>query len=240
MPTLASSKIEAEDWKKINSRYPAWNHAIPFPPDSLLWSVGAQTIENFLVVGDAWAQLVSHYLPPAASVLEIGCGCGRVCRLLNGQHVVRYIGFDVLEANIKWCQRFIQPPWGGRSEFYWFDVRSDEYNPSGSIAALDVHFPIEKRSADIVLAASVFTHLLEPAAAHYLVETARVLSPHGRALLSIHKNPAPGTQFSGTETRIDIASDYFVELAAGAGMKQLERIEDFCGQEVHVFALSDG
>ena len=45
-------------------------------------------------------------------------------------------------------------------------------------------FPVVSSSQDLVVATSVFTHLLEPAARHYLHEIARCLDEGGRAYIT--------------------------------------------------------
>lgn len=201
-----------------------------------MWSVGGASVEIFLVVGDAWAQVVSHYTPENATVLDIGCGCGRTARVLvNNRWIHRYVGFDVIRQNVDWCNRFIAPHWRGTAEFHWFDLYSREYNPNGAIQAKDLTFPCENGAVDVIFAASVFTHLLEPDAIHYLNEISRVLSFRGAALLSIHVDVPPGERFFGTETRIDIDPAYFIELAARSGLRLYEHIEDLGGQHVFVF-----
>jgi SAM-dependent methyltransferase len=202
-----------------------------------MWSTGGATVENFIVVADAWAQLVTRFAPENASVLDIGCGCGRIARVLvNNRWITKYIGFDVVPESIKWCNNFIAPGWP-TAEFHCFDLYSAEYNPSGSIQAGNLRFPAEDKSVDVIFAASLFTHLLEPDVLHYFHEIRRVISNRGRAILSIHNSPSPGTRFSGTEIRVDIASDYFVELGLEAGLKEQERIDNVCGQQTFIFAV---
>ncbi len=216
-------------------RYGLWKHVIPLPPENLMGIVGAPNVENFLVVGDAWAQVVTRYAPKNASVLDMGCGCGRTARVLvNNRWIKRYIGFDVVREGIDWCRRYIAPQWHGTAEFHCFDLHSLEYNPGGTIRAEQLKFPCEDGEMDVVFAASLFTHLLEPDAVHYLKEVRRVLSPRGAALLSIHNNVPSGQRFCGTESRIDIHPAYFVELAARAGLREYERIDDLGGQQVFI------
>ncbi len=233
----AISGISPLDSSRTSVHYPLWKYVIPLPPDSLMWSVGGSSPEIFLVLGDAWAQLVSRYAPEKATALDIGCGCGRTARVLvNNKWITRYIGFDVIRENVEWCNRFVAPAFEPRrAEFYSFDLYSAEYNPQGAIRASELTFPCEEAGADAVFAASVFTHLLEPDCVHYLQEVARVLSPRGTALLSIHNAVPSGTRFYGTETRIDIESSYFVELADQAGLGVHEIIDDLGGQQVFVF-----
>lgn len=236
MSSIAISRIQNSDWERTSAGYGVWKYAIPLPPEGLMWSTGGAFIENFLVLGDAWARIVSHFAPENATVLDIGCGCGRTARyLINNRWISKYIGFDVVETSIKWCQKFLAPPWNGVAEFYWFDLYSAEYNPTAALKAEDLQFPVKDGSVDVIFAASLFTHLLEPDAQHYLQEIGRVLAARGTAILSIHNNPARGIKFGGNETRIDIESDYFAELATAAGLCEGERIDDFGGQEVFIF-----
>jgi len=231
------SRITPLDSARTHERYPVWEGIAPIPPDSLLWSVGGATVENFLVVADFWNQLMEPYLQPACTVLDVGCGCGRSARnLLRHPFVSRYIGFDVIAANVEWCDRFLTPLSHGRARFLHYDLYSAEYNPRAAMRASELVFPCEDAAAHLVIANSVFTHLLEADARHYLQEIARTLSPAGNALLSVHTNPPEGVPFSGTETRVDISPAYFAELARGAGLRVKRRMDEFCGQMLFVFS----
>jgi SAM-dependent methyltransferase len=224
---------------QTHARYNVWRGVIPLPPASLMAVVGAGTVENFLVVADAWAQLATQYTRPGSTILDIGCGCGRTARILfNNPWIARYIGFDVMRENTEWCNRFIAPHWDAKAEFHWIDAHSAQYNPTGTLAAKDLRFPCEDGTADVILAASLFTHLLEADAIHYLRETARTLSARGTALFSIHNEVEPGQVYQGHESRIDILPDYFAGLAASAGLRERDRIDEVCGQQVFVFKRS--
>ena len=233
----STSRITPYDSARTHERYPVWEGIAPLPPDSLMWSVGGSSVENFLVAADFWDQMMAPYVAPAATVLEIGCGCGRSARtLLRHPYVARYIGFDVIAANVEWCNRFLAPLSEGRAAFHHYDLYSAEYNAKAQNRASELVFPCEDSGAQLVIANSVFTHLLEPDAIHYLEEIARTLSPSGHALLSIHVNPAEGQRFSGNETRIDISPAYFAELARAAGLTVRRRVDDFCGQMLFMFS----
>jgi SAM-dependent methyltransferase len=114
-------------------------------------------------------------------VLEIGCGIGRMARVLVD--VLRppgsYDGFDIVAAGITWCQaHYRETPAPFR--FQHADLRNSSYNPGATASASDYRFPFGDGSFDLVLATSLFTHLLTDAADHYLAETARVLARGGR------------------------------------------------------------
>jgi SAM-dependent methyltransferase len=215
--------------------YPLWTHTLALPPQPLMGSTGTDDPFIFLLVGHSWAQAVSHYLPPKANVLDIGCGCGKTARFLaTDPRVDRYVGFDVLKICVDWANQYVGEPTAGKFHFEHADIANDMYNPDGKVSAEAYCFPVESASIDVALAASLFTHLHEPACDRYLREISRVLKPGGHALVSIHVSPAPGCRYSGTEARIDIDPQYFEAMARSAGLKVAERPGDLCGQEVFV------
>lgn len=55
-----------------------------------------------------------------------------------------------------------------------------EYNPTGSVAAVDYTLPYPDCSFDLVVLYSVFTHMMPDDMAHYVEEIARVLVMGGR------------------------------------------------------------
>jgi SAM-dependent methyltransferase len=115
----------------------------------------------------------------ARSVLDIGCGAGAMVDEIGRRLPPdgRYVGFDVHAPSIAWCRR--RWPERGRFTFDLAPVASPYGSASGPPAA-SYRFPVADGTADLVLAKSVFTHLLEADARHYLAETRRVLRP-GRA-----------------------------------------------------------
>jgi SAM-dependent methyltransferase len=222
--------------KETHPGYQLWKNVIPLPPLELMERTGAPTVENFLVVGDAWSQVLSKYIKTEAALLDIGCGCGKTARMLITNPLIkRYIGFDVIKPLIEWSKRFIFPLSESRFNFIYFDLYSTAYNPEGKLRSKDFTFPVEDSSIDLTFAASVFTHLLEEDARHYLNEITRILKENGRAVASIHVTPEQGERYSGTENRIDILPEYFIDMAAKAGLEVDERLGELCGQETFVF-----
>jgi len=114
-------------------------------------------------------------------VLDIGCGIGRMARVLVP--VLRppgsYDGFDITAPGIRWCQAHYRDT-PAPFRFRHADVHNAVYNPQGRAAATDYRFPYADGSFDLAVATSVFTHLLAGAADCYLAETSRVLAPGGR------------------------------------------------------------
>lgn len=89
----------------VHPKYPPWKHVAPLPGVSFLDSIGAPNLENFYVVGEAWASVLGRFMPQGASVLDIGCGCGRTARFLLLRPDIRYLGFDIFKPAIEWAER---------------------------------------------------------------------------------------------------------------------------------------
>jgi SAM-dependent methyltransferase len=138
---------------------------------------------DFAAVGDEFLALMRAQAGLASSdrVLDIGCGIGRMARVLTAvlEPPGSYDGFDVTRSGIEWCQRRY-----GRQRapfrFTHVDLANDTYNPSGQATASSFRFPSDARAFDLVIATSVFTHLLPDETANYLSEIGRVLAPGGR------------------------------------------------------------
>jgi SAM-dependent methyltransferase len=138
---------------------------------------------DFQATGEEFARLFHRLaqLRPSDRVLDIGCGIGRMARVLvpELQPPGSYDGFDVVADAIVWCREH----YGGTSAPFRFqhaDLFNAEYNPRGIGSAVGYRFPYNDASFDLALATSVFTHLLPDAADRYLAEAARVLAPGGR------------------------------------------------------------
>jgi len=150
----------------------------PLPPRHLSFvgagdyeATGQQFLGFFRELGD---------LQPGDRVLDVGCGVGRMAMPLTGYlEGGSYAGFDVGRGMVRWCRRNISSRWPN-FEFDWAPVHNGKYNPFGNVAATEFRFPYEDASFDFVVATSVFTHLLEADATHYVAECARVLAPGGR------------------------------------------------------------
>lgn len=152
------------------------------PPRRLAGYVGDS---DFRATGE---EFLGHFrtlaaLSPGDRVLDVGCGVGRMARVLVP--ILRppgsYDGFDVAAAGIAWCQEHYRDT-PAPFRFKHADLRNAVYNPAGVGSAAEYRFPYDQGSFDLVIATSVFTHLLAEAADRYLAEIGRVLAPGGRML----------------------------------------------------------
>ena len=112
-------------------------------------------------------------------VLDFGCGAGRIAIKMLMQKVRpnRFVGVDVSQKMIEWCRQNLSV-YDSNFTFYHHDVFSPVYAPDNShndIAPL----PAEDAAFSLLVSHSVFSHLYEFQARHYLSELARVLEPGG-------------------------------------------------------------
>lgn len=146
------------------------------PPPALQARVGG----NFDVVGRAFIQHLKNLagLTSSSSVLDVGCGAGRIALPLQSELTSgRYVGFDCCLESIDWCRENIK-----QFSFIHADIQNELYNPRGAIPASRYSFPETLNGFDVVLLASVFTHMLPQDVAHYLQEIHRVLNSSGCCL----------------------------------------------------------
>lgn len=175
------------------------------PPRWLRLAAGG----DFTAVGD---RVLTHCreladLRPTDRVLEVGCGVGRIARALATylEPPGSYDGFDVVASAVRWCQRHLTPRYP-HFRFQHVDLRNGGYNPRGRLRAEDFAFPHADASFDLVLLASVCTHLLPAEVTHYLAEVARVLRPGGRLLATFFLlNAESLARMAGPDSRFNFA-----------------------------------
>ena len=173
---LVAVRSEARDWVR-GKRDPL------VPPRYRLY---AGWRGNYGKVSGRWllAALDVGELAPDGRVLDIGCGPGRIAaRLTRHLESGSYEGFDIVPRSIRWCQRKISARHPS-FRFQLADIRSGQYNPTGSQEARAYTFPYSDGEFDLALAASVFTHMRPGEIDRYVSEAARVLKPGGRLLAS--------------------------------------------------------
>jgi SAM-dependent methyltransferase len=140
---------------------------------------------DFYLTGQAFFERFRNavQLEPDAHVLDLGCGAGRlavpICSYLNDQG--RYTGFDIAQTALAFARRVTK----GRCAitFHHADLSNPEYRKAGGDAG-SYRFPADDASVDAAIATSLFSHLLPADTQAYLKETARVLKPGGRLVMT--------------------------------------------------------
>ena len=115
------------------------------------------------------------------SVLDFGCGCGRVARHLMVQPTPprSYLGIDINRSMVAWCSKFLAPLRDG-----WRFEHHDVYNKNlgaDNSPNRTQPFPVADGTLSLVIAYSVFTHLSLDQTIFYLHEIRRKLRPGGVA-----------------------------------------------------------
>ena len=115
------------------------------------------------------------------SVVDFGCGCGRLARQMIQQEPrpARYVGVDLHPEMIRWCQEQLTPV-APEFTFAHHDVYHEHFNP-GEGKPRSRPLPVADESATLILAHSVFTHILADDIEHYIHEFGRILRPGGFA-----------------------------------------------------------
>jgi SAM-dependent methyltransferase len=150
------------------------------PPKSKIFT---GSVDGFKASGERLVQMLEGLagLKPDTKIVDIGSGMGRLAvpltryLSLNG----RYEGLDVVESGIRWCNETIAPK-HPNFRFTLADVFNKEYNPSGRLKPSEYRFPYADGSVDLVVLASVFTHMLPTDMEWYVSEISRVLKKGGR------------------------------------------------------------
>jgi SAM-dependent methyltransferase len=129
------------------------------------------------------------------AVLDVGCGAGAMVEQFRRRlpEDGRYVGFDVHEPSIRWCRRrWANDP---RLHFELAPVASP-YGASRGEPVAGYRFPAANGESDLTLAKSVFTHLAEKEARHYLSEIRRTLRPGRPAVVTafLYEPGAPGVE----------------------------------------------
>ncbi len=110
--------------------------------------------------------LVQNGLHRSHTVIDIGCGSGRLAVQLREYLEGTYIGIDVVPDLFEYARKISnRPDW----KFY---------------SAPGLSIPEADNSADFICFFSVFTHLLHEESYRYLEDARRVLKPNGKIIFS--------------------------------------------------------
>lgn len=152
---------------------------IPIPPVEMRQLVGPTEPEAF---DNPTGEPVFPFVPESSyeAVFDYGCGCGRLARQMLQQNPrpKRYVGVDIHKGMIEWDQNNLTPV-DPNFQFHHHDVYNPSHAPENT-RRLTAPFEVEDSAFSLVIAWSVFTHVYEVQALHYLKEVSRILRPDGR------------------------------------------------------------
>jgi SAM-dependent methyltransferase len=157
------------------------------PPPTLMRLEGIENLEEWFRWAEEWSMLLRIYgrITHQSTVLEIGCGLGRVAFPLR--YVLTqegsYHGLEIVQEKVDFLNGAFHAA-HPNFHFTWADINNTYYNPAGRTRPAEYHFPYFNGEFDLVYAASVFTHMLPENVGRYFTETSRVLKHGGRALFS--------------------------------------------------------
>jgi SAM-dependent methyltransferase len=143
----------------------------PLPPNWLVQTVTTgPRLEKFIESGhrsaSLFGRLIQENLPGVErpAVMDFGCGCGRVARVLPQYVDCEITGCDLIESAVRWCERNLPGRYFTSTE-----------NPP--VPLLDGQF-------DALYAISVLTHLDEAHQDAWLAEWRRLVRPGGVLLVT--------------------------------------------------------
>ena len=202
---LAFRTYEAASTLRAHGATTAADDGLPVPPPALIVRVaGTADPDWFLESGRRAAESIRRTLERAGtplerlgSILDFGCGCGRVTRRWADLNGTAIHGSDANERAVAWCRRNLP--------FASFDTNG-----------LGPPLAYRDESFELVYALSVFTHLPEELQLAWMGELERVLRPGGVLLLTAHGESYRERLDPAERERFD-AGRLVVRWAEGAG-----------------------
>ena len=129
-------------------------------------------------------------LNPGDSILDIGCGCGRIATALT-QYVDRtshYIGIDIVPGLIDFARNFITPRYPS-FKFLLLNESNNTYDSwrrqEAEMGIATLAQGVSAKSIDLAISVSLFTHLDYPPALEMLTSIHQVLKNDGRVFMTV-------------------------------------------------------
>ncbi|MEQ1852196.1 MAG: class I SAM-dependent methyltransferase [Chthoniobacteraceae bacterium] len=147
-------------------------------PEAMSLAVGGHWEEFGPVLAEV---LVQNGLKDGMSLVDLGCGSGRLAKAIGDRLKIEYLGIDVVQRLLDYAAS-VSPR--------HFKFRCHQ----------ELSIPAEPASADMICAFSLFTHLLHEETCLYLQDAHRILRPGGKVVMSFLEFALPEhwLQFEGT------------------------------------------
>jgi SAM-dependent methyltransferase len=165
--------------ERVEPRIGTAKDGLPYPPPEMIRLVAGITsphryYQRFIGGGARVAERIGAMVAEAGaplesldSVLDFGCGCGRVMRHWRDLHGPAMVGTDYNPYLIEWCRANLP--------FASFEVNGPE-----------PRLPHPDGTFDLVYSYSVFTHLPEAMQRRWIEELFRVTRPAGHVFVTLH------------------------------------------------------
>jgi SAM-dependent methyltransferase len=180
---------------------------LPVPPETLRLRVeGWREVDHFLGVGRKiywdicrWLQTIGLLPEQCQTVLDFGCGCGRVIRYWKLTADQRLYGSDIDPESIQWCQA---------------NLTHATFSVNQPFPPLD--FP--DHYFDLIYGISVFTHLPENMQDAWLAEIKRLLKPGAWLLTTVHGPELLPAEQSAIQTTLETKGFCYLPGAGTSGL----------------------
>ena len=140
-------------------------------------------------------------LDESTSILEIGCGDGRVAAEFARNHPsLSYTGFDINKNWIKQLKEKFQLP---NYKFKYSDIHNGMYNPEGCQKPEKFSFKLADNDYDLIYLASVFTHMRLDGVRNYLSEIENLLDEGGEIWSSWYIIPEGSDEHKNGRNRVE-------------------------------------
>ena len=170
-------------------------------------------------------------LGPTSTILDIGCGVGRlpIGLLAEFGEISGYVGADVNRSSVAWCARHLEANHRG-VRFSHLDAANARYNKRGQPIDDSFQLPWDEDDFDVIFLYSVFSHMQDGDVRAYLKEFRRLLRPGGGVFLTafveedvpyMEINPADygPLRWSGALHCVRYSSPFFDRMVREAGLK---------------------
>jgi SAM-dependent methyltransferase len=129
-------------------------------------------------------------LRPGDSILDVGCGCGRIATALT-QYIDRescYVGIDIVPGLIDFARSFITPRYPS-FKFLLLNESNQTYDSwrrqEGEMGIATLAEAVSAQSIDLAISVSLFTHLDFAPALAMLTSIHRVLKDDSRVFMTV-------------------------------------------------------
>ncbi len=191
-------------------------------------------------VGDVALACILPYIPPAARVLDVGCGNGRLAHLLESERPgAYYVGVDAIEELIALARSAARELSAVTAAYQVLDVAQ----PGWSMALAGSPSAPSEPGFDVVAALAVLHHIPGfERRVGLLSEMARLLCPGGRVIVStwqflaaarLQRKVVPWSEVGMSEERLE-PGDYLLDWRRGGRVLRYCHLVD----EAELFALA--